>query len=90
MDELRMVFTPGMPSSEVVSGYVIWSWMSLGERPIHSVATICWLSPMSGMASTGIGFLGTMPPCQLKGAVETPQTTTSASRSMVITLFSRK
>ena len=41
IDELRMVFTPGIPSNEVVKGYVIWSSISCGERPSHLVNTIC-------------------------------------------------
>ena len=69
---------------------MIWSCISFGERPIHSVATICWLSPISGMASTGIGFRGMIPPCQLKGDVEMPHTIISTSKSKVTTLFSRK
>ena len=68
-----MVFTPGIPSNEVVSGYDIWSSMSCGDRPGHSVYTICWFSPMSGMASTGTGSLGMSPVSQLKGEVATTQ-----------------
>ena len=41
MELLRIVFTLGIPSSAVVRGYVIWSSTSCGDRPIHSVKTIC-------------------------------------------------
>jgi hypothetical protein len=32
--------------------------MSCGFGPGHSVKTICWFSPMSGIASTGTGSRG--------------------------------
>src|SRR5690606_37184751 len=41
IEELRIDFTPGTPKREVVRGYVIWSSISCGERPGHSVKTIC-------------------------------------------------
>src|SRR6218665_161573 len=46
--------------------------MSFGERPVHSVATICWFSPMSGMASTAMGFRGKAL-CHSKGENDIPQ-----------------
>src|SRR6218665_3526114 len=46
--------------------------MSFGERPVHSVATICWFSPMSGMASTAMGFRGNAL-CHSKGENDIPQ-----------------
>ena len=47
--------------------------MSWGLRPIQRVKTICWFSPMSGMASTGTGSRGRIPVSQSKGATITPQ-----------------
>ena len=54
-------------------GYVIWSSMSWGLRPGHSVNTICWFSPMSGMASTGTGSRAIPGMCQSNGATVTPK-----------------
>lgn len=90
MDELRIDFTPGIPNRAVVKGYVIWSSMSCGDRPIHSVKTICWFSPISGMASTGTGSEGRKVVFQPKGAVTIPQATKRIIIKMVTNLFSRK
>src|SRR5580765_2603168 len=46
--------TPASPCSLRESGYVIWSSISRGLRPIQSVKTITWFSLKSGMASTGV------------------------------------
>src|SRR3954447_13191204 len=53
LDE-RITFTPASPWSRTDSGYVTWSSMSWGLRPIQSVNTITWFSDRSGMASTGV------------------------------------
>jgi hypothetical protein len=45
---------------------------------------------MSGMASTGMGSLGSIEPFQLKGAVDTPHRITAKRNKIVITLLSRK
>ena len=47
--------------------------MSWGDLPGHSVKTICWFSPKSGIASTGTGSLGKNAISQLNGEVTTPQ-----------------
>ena len=49
----RTLSAPETPNSDTLSGYVIWSSMSLGERPGHGVSTITWFSPTSGIASIG-------------------------------------
>ena len=90
MEVLRIVFTPGIPSKAEDRGYVIWSSISRGERPIHSVAIICWLSPMSGIASTGTGLRGKKLIFQLKGADMVPHPMKTRNNNMVISLFSRK
>src|SRR6056297_580897 len=90
IEELRIVFTPGIPKREVVSGYVIWSSISCGERPCHLVKTICWFSPISGMASTATGSVGKKPVSQLKGALTTPQPTNRASSRTATSLFSMR
>jgi len=90
MEVLRIVFTPGIPSSDEVRGYDIWSSISFGDRPIHSVATICWLSPISGIASTGTGFLGRKPIFQLNGAEIVPHPIKTSNINIVITRFSKK
>src|SRR5712691_12673787 len=53
-DEDRTTRTPGRPCRLTVSGYVIWSSTSCGDRPIQSVKTITWLSDRSGIASIGV------------------------------------
>src|SRR5713101_9900268 len=53
-EEERTTRTPGNPCRLTVNGYVIWSSISCGERPIQSVKTITWLSDKSGMASIGV------------------------------------
>ena len=68
IDELRIVLTPGTPSNATVNGYVIWSSTSCGDRPGHFVNTICWFSPISGIASTGIGLRSTPGICHPNGA----------------------
>src|SRR6476646_5865031 len=53
-DDERTVLTPARPCNFLESGYVIWSSISRGLRPIQSVKTITWFSLKSGMASTGV------------------------------------
>ncbi|MBA7619890.1 hypothetical protein ES703_27232 [subsurface metagenome] len=87
---LRIVLTPGMPSRDTVNGYVIWSCTSWGERPIHSVKTICWFSPISGIASTGTGSRGRPQRSQSNGATMMPHPTTIIKNSATTNLFSRQ
>ena len=49
-----------------------WIIQLAGERPSHMVNTICWFSPMSGIASTGTGFLGSPGISQSNGATIKP------------------
>ncbi len=77
MELHRMVLTPGTPSIAVDSGYVTWSSMSCGDRPGQSVKTICWFSPISGMASTETGLRGRLPSSQSNGATYKPAPTSS-------------
>src|SRR4030042_462434 len=90
IEKQRIVLTPGTPKSDVVSGYVIWSSTSCGLLPGHSVKTICWFSPMSGIASTATGFLGQNPSSQSNGATITPQPTKNKISSTTTSLFSRQ
>src|SRR6266850_6881884 len=53
-EEDRTTRTPGSPWRLTVSGYVIWSSTSWGERPGQSVNTMTWLSDRSGIASIGV------------------------------------
>src|SRR5712691_3219346 len=53
-EEERTTRTPGNPCRLTVNGYVIWSSISCGERPIQSVKTITWLSDKSGISSIGV------------------------------------
>jgi hypothetical protein len=53
-EEERTTRTPGRPWRLTVSGYVIWSSTSCGERPVQSVKTMTWLSLRSGIASIGV------------------------------------
>src|SRR5216683_8141077 len=53
-EDERTTRTPGKPWRLTVSGYVIWSSTSCGERPVQSVKTITWLSERSGIASIGV------------------------------------
>src|SRR5712664_1525752 len=53
-DDERTTRTPGRPCRLTVSGYVIWSSTSCGERPVQSVKTMTWLSLRSGIASIGV------------------------------------
>ena len=53
-DDERTTLTPGRPCRLTVSGYVIWSSTSCGERPVQSVKTMTWLSLRSGIASIGV------------------------------------
>ena len=85
-----MVFTPGTPSRDTVSGYDIWSSTSSGERPIHSVKTICWFSPMSGIASTGTGLRIRPPISQSNGATITPQIITNKTSNPITSLLVRQ
>src|SRR3954449_11639573 len=50
----RSVLTPANPWSLSESGYVTWSSISCGLRPIQSVKTMTWFSLKSGIASTGV------------------------------------
>src|SRR3954453_3163911 len=50
----RTTFTPASPCRLTESGYVTWSSISCGLRPIQSVKTITWFSDRSGIASTGV------------------------------------
>ena len=69
---------------------MIWSSTSCGERPIHSVKTICWFSPMSGIASVATGSRGNPPRSQSNGATIAPHTTTAMTTSATTSLFSRQ
>src|SRR4029453_1751632 len=53
-EEDRTTRTPGRPCRLTVSGEVIWSSTSWGDRPGQSVKTITWLSDRSGIASIGV------------------------------------
>ena len=57
----RTTFTPASPWSFEESGYVTWSSISCGLRPIQSVKTITWFSDRSGIASTGIVSMARTP-----------------------------
>src|SRR5258705_12398644 len=57
----RTVRTRGADSSEVTMGYVTWSSMMSGLRPIHSVETMTCTSEMSGTASSGVAVIAQMP-----------------------------
>ncbi len=90
MELLRIVFTSGRPRRAVVNGYVIWSSTSCGLLPGHSVKTICWFSPISGMASTATGWRGKNPSSQSNGAKATPIMTKASSSNATTSLFSRQ
>ena len=53
-EEERTALMPARPWSLRDRGYVTWSSISRGERPIQSVNTITWFSDKSGIASTGV------------------------------------
>ena len=57
----RTTLTPARPWSFDDSGYVTWSSISLGLRPIQSAKTITWFSDRSGIASTGIVSMARTP-----------------------------
>src|SRR5712691_9653623 len=57
----RTAFTCGVEISALTIGYVIWSSMRSGLRPIHSVETITCTSEMSGTASSGVLAMAQMP-----------------------------
>src|SRR5919201_6363093 len=57
----RTDLTRGVEMREVTMGYVIWSSIRSGLRPIHSVETITWTSEMSGTASSGVLVIAQMP-----------------------------
>ena len=57
----RTTFTPASPWSFDDSGYVTWSSISWGLRPIQSAKTMTWFSDRSGMASTGIVIMARTP-----------------------------
>src|SRR5580704_12244340 len=59
--EDRTTLTPASPCRFTESGYVIWSSISWGLRPIQSVKTITWFSDRSGIASTGIVSMARTP-----------------------------
>jgi hypothetical protein len=89
IDVLLMVSTPGIPQQSGGKRIVIWSWISCGERPIHSVATICWFSPISGMASTGTGSRGNRP-FKVERHCHQPHYNKSNQKMKVKSRFSRK
>ena len=64
--------------------------MSCGERPDQLVNTICWFSPISGIASTATGLFGRKPLSKLKGAFTVPHPTKRTSIKTAISLFSIK
>src|SRR5439155_3841782 len=53
-EDERTALIPASPWSLSDSGYVTWSWISRGLRPIQSVKTMTWFSLRSGTASTGV------------------------------------
>ncbi len=53
----RTSFTCGAAINDEVIGYVTWSSISVGLRPIHSVNTITCGSERSGMASSLIRWM---------------------------------
>src|SRR5438093_506322 len=57
----RTALTRGVEISALTIGYVIWSSMRSGLRPIHSVETITCTSEMSGTASSGVLVMAQMP-----------------------------
>src|SRR5437016_10697215 len=57
----RTALTCGVEIKADTIGYVIWSSMRSGLRPIHSVETITWTSEMSGTASSGVLVMAHMP-----------------------------
>src|SRR5438132_2595214 len=57
----RTDLTRGVEINDVTMGYVIWSSIRSGLRPIHSVATITCTSEMSGTASSGVFVIAQMP-----------------------------
>src|SRR5216684_6665509 len=75
-EDERTTRTPGRPCRLTVSGYVIWSSTSWGERPLQSVKTMTWLSERSGIASIGV-----------VRSAQYPQPATSAKNAMTRTRF---
>src|SRR5213593_458750 len=57
----RTALTCGVEISALTIGYVIWSSIRSGLRPIHSVETITCTSEMSGTASSGVRVIAQMP-----------------------------
>src|SRR6266571_1456545 len=57
----RTALTCGVEISALTIGYVIWSSMRSGLRPIHSVETITCTSEISGTASSGVLVMAQMP-----------------------------
>src|SRR5437667_2034917 len=57
----RTALTCGVEIKADTIGYVIWSSMRSGLRPIHSVETITCTSEMSGTASSGVFVMAQMP-----------------------------
>src|SRR5713226_8202770 len=57
----RTALTFGVEIKALTIGYVIWSSMRSGLRPIHSVDTITCTSEISGTASSGVRVIAQMP-----------------------------
>src|SRR3954465_10103577 len=57
----RTVLTFGAEISALTIGYVTWSSIRSGLRPIQSVDTITWTSEMSGTASSGVAVAAHTP-----------------------------
>src|SRR5438552_13662995 len=57
----RTALTCGVEIKADTIGYVIWSSMRSGLRPIHSVDTITCTSEISGTASSGVFVMAQMP-----------------------------
>src|SRR5207249_1633538 len=57
----RTALTCGVEINADTIGYVIWSSIRSGLRPIHSVETITCTSEMSGTASSGVRVIAQTP-----------------------------
>src|SRR5712692_8144895 len=78
-DTPRTRLTPGAASREVTIGYVIWSSISVGLRPGHSVKTIACTSDRSGIASSGTSKTAHTPPAVSNS---TPRITRTGLRAL--------
>src|SRR2546422_5667358 len=78
-DTPRTRLTPGAASREVTIGYVIWSSISVGLRPDHSVKTIACTSDRSGIASSGTSKTAHTPPAVSNS---TPRITRTGLRAL--------